>query len=155
MKLLSSAFENQGSIPAKYTAEGEDLSPPLRWQDVPEGTRSLALICEDPDAPHGTYDHWLIYNIPTTISVLSEGLKQLPHGIQSLQNSAETKGYAGPNPPSGTHRYFFILYALDTVLDLPTTATKADLLKAMSSHILGQATLIGRYQREKGRKAGH
>jgi Raf kinase inhibitor-like YbhB/YbcL family protein len=152
MKLLCAAFENQGSIPTRYTAEGEDLSPPLRWQDVPQGTRSLALICEDPDAPHGTYDHWLLYNIPTSISVLAEGLKQLPHGIQSLQNSANTTGYVGPNPPSGDHRYFFTLYALDTVLALPEKGTKADLLKAMTSHILAQATLVGRYQREKRQK---
>lgn len=152
MKLLSTAFENQGPIPIRYTAEGDDLSPPLRWQDAPKETRSLALICEDPDAPRETYDHWLLYNIPPSISVLAEGLKQLPHGIQSLQNSADTTGYVGPNPPSGNHRYFFTLYALDTVLAIPEKGAKADLLKAMTSHILAQATLVGRYQREKGQK---
>lgn len=147
MKLFSSAFLNQESIPVLYTAQGEERSPPLRWQDIPEGTRSLALICEDPDALRGTYDHWILYNIPPTISVLAEGLKRLPHGIQSLKNSSETTNYVGPNPPSGIHRYFFILYALDTVLQLPGDATKEDLLKAMHSHILGKATLVGRYQR--------
>jgi Raf kinase inhibitor-like YbhB/YbcL family protein len=148
MKLLSSAFSDQESIPAQYTVQGEGISPPLRWQDMPEGTRSLALVCEDPDAPHGTYDHWILYNIPPTVGVLAEGLKDLPHDIQSIKNSAGTMGYYGPNPPSGTHRYFFILYALDTVLGLlPEGATKADLLKAMNSHILAQATLVGNYHK--------
>ncbi len=147
MKIFSAAFSDQASIPVKYTAQGESLSPPLRWQDAPEGTRSLALICEDPDAPGGTYDHWLLYNIPVSVGVLAEGLKDLPHGTQSLLNSAGTKDYTPPNPPSGTHRYFFILYALDTVIQLPDTATKADLLKAMNGHILAEATLVGRYKR--------
>lgn len=147
MKLLSSAFADQESIPLKYTAQGEEVSPPLRWQDVPEGTRSLALICEDPDAPGGTYDHWLLYDIPPSVGVFSEGLKVLPHGVQSLLTSSGTRDYVGPNPPNGTHRYFFILYALDTVLQLSDTATKADLLKAMNGHILAEATLVGRYKR--------
>jgi len=147
MKILSSAFADQDSIPVKYTAQGEAVSPPLRWQDVPEGTRSLALICEDPDAPNGTYDHWLLYNIPVSVGVLGEGLKELPQATQSLLTLAGTRDYVGPNPPSGTHRYFFILYALDTVLQLPDNATKVDLLKAMNGHILAEATLVGRYKR--------
>ncbi len=147
MKLFSTAFADQASIPVKYTAQGESLSPPLRWQDIPAGTRSLALICEDPDAPGGTYDHWIVYNIPPTMGVFAEGLQDLPEDVKSLSNSAGTKGYAGPNPPHGTHRYFFILYALDTVLHLPDTTTKAGLLKAMNGHTLATATLIGRYQR--------
>ena len=148
MKIFSAAFADQETIPVKYTAQGEELSPPLRWQEVPEGTRSLALVCEDPDAPGGTYDHWILYNIPPSVGVLPEGLKEeLPHDIQSLLTSGGVRGYEKPNPPSGEHRYFFILYALDTVLQLPDNATKADLLKAMESHILAQATLVGRYKR--------
>ncbi len=149
MKLLSSAFGNFEAIPAKYTGEGEDVSPPLRWQEAPLDTRSFALICEDPDAPHGTWDHWLLYNIPPSINVLAEGMEQLPHGIQSCQNSWKKTGYGGPNPPSGKHRYFFTLYALDTVLQLPGNASKADLLSAMRSHTLAEATIVGTYQRKK------
>jgi Raf kinase inhibitor-like YbhB/YbcL family protein len=147
MKLFSTAFADQETIPIKYTAQGESISPPLRWQDAPKGTLSFALICEDPDAPMGTYNHWLLYNIPVSVGVLAEGIKDLPHGTQSLLTSAKTKGYTPPNPPSGTHRYFFILYALDTVLQLPESATKEDLLKAMNGHILAEATLVGRYKR--------
>lgn len=146
MKLLSSAFANFEAIPIKYTGEGEDLSPPLRWQDIPEGTRSLALVCDDPDAPNGTWDHWVLYNIPPSISVLAEGVKQLPHGIQSGLNSWKKSGYRGPKPPSGKHRYFFTLYALDTVLQLPETAIKTDLISAMRSHILAEASLVGCYE---------
>lgn len=148
MKLLSTAFANFESLPIKYTAEGENISPPLRWQDVPHGTRSLALICEDPDAPHGTWDHWILYNIPPEISVLAENITQLPHGIRSCLNTAKTHNYIGPNPPNGNHRYFFRLYALDTVLQLPDNATKIDLIKVMRSHTLAEASLVGRYQRK-------
>jgi hypothetical protein len=145
MKILSSAFGNFEDIPTLYTGEGQDRSPPLQWQDIPHGTRSLALICDDPDAPHGTWDHWVIYNIPPTISVLAEGIKPLPQDIQSCLNSWGIKDYMGPNPPSGTHRYFFKLYALDTVLQLSEESTKIDLIKAMNSHTLAEATLVGHY----------
>lgn len=151
MKIFSSAFRNFEDIPIFYTGEGEDSSPPLQWQDVPEGTHSLALICDDPDAPHGTWDHWVIYNIPPTMSALPEGLKELPGDIRSCVNSWGTKGYGGPNPPSGTHRYFFKLYALDTVFQLSEDATKIDLIKAMNSHILAEATLVGRYALQHGK----
>ncbi|OJW50314.1 MAG: hypothetical protein BGO67_00075 [Alphaproteobacteria bacterium 41-28] len=147
MRLVSSAFENCDSIPIQYTGEGEDLSPPLRWQDVPHGTRSLALICDDPDAPNGTWDHWIIYNIPPDVGVLAEGIKDLPYGIQSGHNSWAKTGYGGPLPPSGKkHRYFFTLYALDTVLQLPKDVKKANLLKAMQRHILAEASLVGVYE---------
>ncbi|MBA3813750.1 MAG: YbhB/YbcL family Raf kinase inhibitor-like protein [Alphaproteobacteria bacterium] len=150
MKLFSSAFANFESIPPLYSSEGDNLSPPLRWQDIPAGTRSLALICEDPDAPQGTWDHWILYNIPPTVSVLAEGLtqSQLPPEIRSGVNTAGTKDYVGPNPPSGTHRYFFKLYALDTVIQLQEDPTKVDLIKAMNSHILGETTLVGVYERK-------
>lgn len=152
MKLISSAFGNFEDIPAKYTAEGPDLSPPLRWQDAPEETRSFALIMDDPDAPHGTWDHWLIYNIPPAVSVLAEGIKDWPSGFQSCLNSWGITNYMGPNPPSGTHRYFFKLYALDTVLQLPEGATKPDLLKAMNGHVLADAVLVGHYKRKTKKK---
>lgn len=148
MILLSTAFGNFESIPIKYSGEGEDLSPPLRWQDVPEGTRSFALICEDPDAPHGTWDHWIIYNIPSSVNVFAEGIKHISHDSQSLKNSWNEYGYGGPNPPSGTHRYFFVLYALDTVLQLPEEATKTQLREAMKHHILSEATLVGLYEKK-------
>lgn len=148
MKLLSSAFGNFETIPVQYTGEGDDISPPLRWQDIPAETRSLALICEDPDAPHGTWDHWLLYNIPPSVFVLAEGMKPLPHDIRSCLNSWGETGYGGPNPPSGKHRYFFTLYALDTVLQLPENATKANLLNAMRSHTLVEAVLVGCYARK-------
>jgi hypothetical protein len=149
MKLLSSAFNNFESIPVLYTAEGEDISPPLRWQEFPDDTRSFALICDDPDAPMGTWDHWILYNIPPSINVLPEGLVNLPHGIRTGLNSWKKTGYGGPNPPSGSHRYFFVLYALDTILQLPEDITKADLLKEMQGHILAEATLVGVYQLQK------
>jgi Raf kinase inhibitor-like YbhB/YbcL family protein len=148
MKLMSTAFENYETIPSRYTADGEDISPPLRWQDAPEGTRSLTLICDDPDAPRGTWDHWLLYNIPPTIEVLGEGIKQLPHGIRSCKNSWGNDGYGGPNPPSGNHRYFFTLYALDTAVQLPDEATKADLIKAMEGHVLADVSLVGHYEKK-------
>lgn len=146
MKIFSSAFGNFEDIPSQYTSEGPDISPPLRWQDVPEGTRSLALINDDPDAPHGTWDHWIIYNIPPTMNVLAEDIKELPHGIQSCPNSWGKNNYMGPNPPTGMHRYFFRLYALDTALQIPEGSTKTDLIKAMNSHILDEAVLIGHYE---------
>lgn len=146
MKLFSAAFSNFEPIPRQYTAEGEDISPPLRWQEVPEGTRSLALIVDDPDAPHGTWDHWIIYNIPPSISVLAPGIQVSHEAIQTCLNTAGTKEYVGPNPPTGNHRYFFKLYALDTLFQLSETSTKADLIKAMTGHILDEAVLVGTYQ---------
>ncbi len=148
MKLISSAFANFDPIPIQYTGEGDDISPPLRWQDVPEGTRSLVLICDDPDAPHGTWNHWILYNIPPTIGVLAEGVKELPHGIQSGRNSWGNMSYGGPLPPSGKHRYFFTLYALDTRLQLPEDTTKENLLQAIQSHTLAEASLVGVYERK-------
>ncbi len=151
MKLISAAFEHFDSIPIKYTGEGEDISPPLTWQDIPEGTRSFALICEDPDAPHGTWDHWILYNIPPSMKDLAEDLKELPEGIQSCLNSWKKTGYGGPHPPSGIHRYFFTLYALDTLFDLPDGAIKANLINGMRGHILAEATIMGTYQLKHGR----
>lgn len=146
MLLLSTAFGNFDEIPTLYTAEGEDISPPLRWQDVPEDTQTFALICEDPDAPKQTWDHWLLYNIPAHACVLAQGVKQLPKGTICLMNSWGKFEYGGPNPPSGMHRYYFTVYALKTVLQLKENATKEDLREAMQRNILAEASLIGTYE---------
>ncbi|EKE09550.1 MAG: hypothetical protein ACD_16C00137G0001 [uncultured bacterium] len=150
MMLLSSAFGNNETIPIQYSGEGKDISPPLRWQDVPEDTRSLALICDDPDAPNRTWDHWILYNIPPSIGTLAEDLKLLPQNARSGLNSWGKTGYGGPMPPRGhgPHHYFFTLYALDTVLQFPFDVTKEVLLKEMRNHTLGKAILIGLYERK-------
>lgn len=150
MTLTSSAFVHGAMIPKQYTCDGQDVSPPLSWSDPPEKTRSFALIMDDPDAPMGTWVHWVIYNIPATARALPEGVSKdadLPDGSRQGRNSWRRIGYGGPCPPSGTHRYFFKLYALDTVLALASGATKEELLKAMEKHILAQAELMGRYAR--------
>ncbi len=150
MQIASQAFEAGGMIPAKYTCDGPDLSPPLRWADPPAGTQSYALIADDPDAPVGTWVHWVLWNIPADASGLEENLSKsasLPNGAKQGTTDFRRIGYGGPCPPSGTHRYFFKLYALDTMLELPSSTTKRDLEGAMQGHILGQAELVGKYQR--------
>ncbi len=150
MELKSKAFEPGGLIPAKYTCDGEDISPPLNWSDIPAGTKTFALISDDPDAPVGTWVHWVIWNIPTSARALDENLAKsasLPNSAKQGTTDFRRIGYGGPCPPSGTHRYFFKLYALDTMLDLPASTTKKDLEKAMQGHILAQAELIGKYRR--------
>ncbi|RMF58605.1 MAG: YbhB/YbcL family Raf kinase inhibitor-like protein [Calditrichaeota bacterium] len=150
LKLTSSAFKEGGMIPMKYTCDGIDISPPLSWDKAPEGTRSFALICDDPDAPAKTWVHWVIFNIPGDQTELPENVppqKQLPFGAIQGTNDFRKIGYGGPCPPGGVHRYYFKLYALDTLLDLPAGATKEDLLKAMEGHIIAQGQLMGRYQR--------
>ena len=150
MELKSKAFEPGGLIPAKYTCDGEDVSPPLNWSDTPAGTKSHAIISDDPDAPVGTWVHWVIWNIPASARALDENLPKsasLPNSAKQGTTDFRRIGYGGPCPPSGTHRYFFKLYALDTMLDLPASTTKKDLEKAMQGHILGQAELIGKYCR--------
>ncbi len=148
--LTSTVFAQGESIPVRYTCDGEDISPPLQWDDLPEGTQSLALIMDDPDAPAGTWVHWVLYNIPADKRALSEGIpadRELPDGSRHGQNSWGRPGYGGPCPPSGTHRYFFKMYALDTMLDLDPGASKEALLKVMEGHVLAQAELMGTYQR--------
>jgi len=150
MTLTSSVFTHGAMIPKDYTCDGRDVSPPLSWSEPPEKTQSFALIMDDPDAPMGTWVHWVIYNIPATARGLAEGVPtnaDLPDGSRQGRNSWRRIGYGGPCPPSGTHRYFFKLYALDTVLTLASGATKDELLKAMEGHILAQAELMGRYSR--------
>jgi len=150
MKLESSAFSPEGTIPIKYSCDGEDISPPLSWQGVPEGTQSLALICDDSDAPGMTFVHWLIYNLPTEVQQLPENVpnrERLESGALQGENNFGKVGYGGPCPPGGTHRYFFRLYALDGMLDLGAGISRDRLERAMEGHILAQAELMGRYSR--------
>lgn len=150
-EIKSSAFEENGVIPKKYTCDGEDLSPPLEWKNPPEGTKSYALISDDPDAPVGTWVHWVIYDLPSGMEKLPEGVpaeETLSNGVKQGLTDFRRVGYGGPCPPPGSyHRYYFKLYALDTKLNLPPRATKAKLLEAMKGHILGEAQLVGRYRR--------
>lgn len=148
MQLVSQAFEVGGMIPVRYTCDGPDVSPPLRWMDPPPGTKSFALIADDPDAPVGTWVHWVLWNIPATATGLEENLPKtasLPNGVQQGTTDFRRIGYGGPCPPSGTHRYFFKLYALDAPLALSSSAMKADVEAAMQGHILAAAELIGLY----------
>jgi Raf kinase inhibitor-like YbhB/YbcL family protein len=150
-ELTSSAFAQGETIPVKYTCDGDDVSPPLEWGDPPEGTQGFALIGDDPDAPVGTWDHWILYNLPPEGRSLPEAVPpdvELSDGSRHGQNSWRRLGYGGPCPPSGIHRYFFKLYALDTTLDLAPNANKKQLLQAMEGHILGQAELMGVYSRK-------
>lgn len=144
MEISSPAFEESQPIPSHYTCEGEDVSPPLLFHDIPDGTKSLALIVDDPDAPMGTFDHWIAWNLSPDQTSLQEGA-DVP--IEGINDFRETR-YRGPCPPPGApHRYFFKVYALDDTLDLPAGITKEQLIEAMEGHILGQAELIGTYQR--------
>jgi len=151
IKITSSAFEDGALIPAKYTCDGEDVSPPLQWEAVPEGTKSIALISDDPDAPVGTWIHWVLYNLPAEVKELAEAVpadETLPGGARQGTTDFGRIGYGGPCPPSGTHRYFFKIYALDTDVDLPRGADKSELREAMQGHILGEGRLMGKYARK-------
>jgi Raf kinase inhibitor-like YbhB/YbcL family protein len=150
IKVTSPAFEQGGMIPRQYSGFGGDISPPLQWEGVPEGTKSLAVICDDPDAPGGVWVHWIMWNIPSKAAGLAEKVPTEPNltdGSRQGINDFRRRGYGGPTPPSGTHRYLFKVYALDTQLNLAARTTKADLLKAMQGHILGQGELMGKYGR--------
>ncbi len=151
IKITSSAFEESGMIPAKYTCDGADVSPPLKWDAVPEGTKSIALISDDPDAPVGTWVHWVIFGLPADTRELAENItpdKTLPNGAKQGTSDFGRIGYGGPCPPSGTHRYFFKIYALDAELALEAGARKRDLLRAMEGHILAEGQLMGKYKRQ-------
>jgi hypothetical protein len=158
LNLTSAAFEHGASIPKRYTCEGEDLSPPLAWSGVPAGARSLALIVDDPDAPDPaapkmTWVHWVLYNLPPETTHLDPGVapSQLPAGTLQGRNDWKRTGYGGPCPPIGRHRYFHKLYALDAKLPDLRQPTRDQLLKAMDGHVLGQAELVGTYQKAKPR----
>jgi len=145
LKLSSSVFEHNGSIPPKYTCDGDDISPPLEISNVGEGVKSLVLIMDDPDAPGGTWDHWVVFNLSPTLTAIEEGFE--PKGV-SGNNSWGRIGYGGPCPPSGEHRYIFKLYTLDTKLSLKEGATKTEVEKSMQDHIFQQTELIGLYKRQ-------
>ena len=154
MRIISNAFSHEGAIPPIYTCEGKDISPPISWSDVPPGTMSLALIVDDPDAPDPlapkmTWVHWVLYNLPPTSDGLPESVKALPAGAGEGVNDWKRTGYGGPCPPTGRHRYFHKLYALDTVLPDLKQPTKAKLEEAMKGHILSEARLMGTYQKSK------
>lgn len=151
MQLSSTAFSEGEPIPAKYSCDGKNVSPPLKWNGAPSGTKSLALIADDPDAPVGTWVHWVLYDLPATTSDLAEGLPQsqyLPGGARQGLNDFKRLGYGGPCPPPGkAHRYFFRLFALDATPDIKSGASRKELEKVMSGHIIAQGQLMGTYQR--------
>ncbi|PWT89419.1 MAG: YbhB/YbcL family Raf kinase inhibitor-like protein [Acidobacteria bacterium] len=152
MNLKTSAFQSSQMIPSKYTCDGENVSPELSWDGAPAGTKSLALICDDPDAPRGTFTHWVLYGLPANITALPENLPKTKDvdspKLKQGKNGFGDFGYGGPCPPGGTHRYFFKLYALDTDIQLSSSAQKGDLEAAMKGHILGSAELMGTYHRK-------
>ncbi len=155
-ELISPAFKNGGQIPSRYTCEGEDISPPLEWSHVPLGTKSLVLIVDDPDAPDPrhprmTWVHWVIYDLPADTQGLKEGIKpsELPAGTRMGLNDWHRPGYGGPCPPIGRHRYFFKLYALDTILGDLGSPGKKDVENKMAGHVLAEAVLMGTYQKTR------
>jgi Raf kinase inhibitor-like YbhB/YbcL family protein len=163
IQVRSTAFAEGGMIPDRFTCDGSNRSPALSWYGVPEQSRTLALICDDPDAPAGTWSHWVVFNLPARLTGLKEGVPpddRVPNasieesppagsdsGARQGTNDFRKIGYGGPCPPSGTHRYFFRLYALDDALELGPEATRADVLKAIKGHILAEGRLIGKYSR--------
>ena len=156
LELTSSSFAPDGSIPPRFTCEGDDVSPALAWRGAPEGTRSFALVVDDPDAPdpaapRRVWVHWVLYDLPASTASLPEGAggRNLPPGTREGFNDWNRTGYGGPCPPIGRHRYFHKLYALDTVLGDLGRATKAGLEKAMKGHVLAQAELVGTYEKQR------
>ncbi len=151
-KIFSTAFKEGEMIPDKYTCDGINISPPLNWSNPPAGTKTFTLINDDPDAPIGDWVHWIVFNIPTDVRELKEEASSkhlLPKGSLEGMNDFRKNNYGGPCPPLGTHRYFFKLFALDIVLPLKESAVKKQLLDSMKGHILAEATLIGKYKRQK------
>ena len=148
LRFLSSAFDDGGKLPAKYTCDGQGISPELRWKNIPHKAKSLALIMEDPDAAYSTWTHWVVYNIPVNVLEFLENFPKdprLPNGITQGTSDFKTIGYGPPCPPNGIHRYFFRLYALNSFLALPPGATVEQLRQAMKGHILATAQMTGKY----------
>jgi Raf kinase inhibitor-like YbhB/YbcL family protein len=153
--ITSTAFDSDGAIPKQYSCQGEGLSPALAWSKIPEDTRSLALIVEDPDAPSGMFVHWVLFDIPPTVTALTENepkSETLSNTARQGTNGAGKLGWTPPCPPPGTghngeHRYFFRIYALDTLLSLPSSTDRDALLEAMKGHVIGEGTLVGRYKK--------
>jgi hypothetical protein len=152
LQVSSSAFKDGQAIPSKYTCDGEDVSPPLKWAGVPEAAKSVVLICDDPDAPVGTWVHWVLFNLPANITELEERVpttEALGNGARQGTNDFKRIGYGGPCPPRGNpHRYFFKLYALDEELDLKSGAAKRDVERAMEGHILAKGQVMATYKRK-------
>ena len=153
MVLASAAFRDGEPVPVRHTCDGDDLSPPLAWTGMPVGTRTFALICDDPDAPRGTWLHWLLWNLPADAVELGEGVPprpELPSGARQGLNDGGDIGYGGPCPPPGKpHRYYFRLYALDSALNLPPGVNRPELETAMEGHVLAHAFTMGTYERRK------
>jgi hypothetical protein len=146
MKITSSAFQQAGNIPSKFTCDGADSSPPLQIGEVPPGAKSLVLVVEDPDAPSGLFTHWIVWNISAQTNAITEG--SAPKGAQGTNDFGKS-GYGGPCPPSGAHRYYFKIFALDRELDLPPGSKRSQLDAAMKGHVVAQGELMGRYSRKK------
>jgi hypothetical protein len=158
MKISSTDFTDQGSIPPNFTCEGANISPALSWTEIPKAAKSLVLAVDDPDAPIGTWVHWIAYNIPIDAKGLPAGvptLESLPHGALQGRNSFRKIGYGGPCPPPGhgAHRYFFRLYALDKILDIRPGSNRKELDDAMKGHIVSRAELMGRFERQAIKKS--
>lgn len=152
INLESPAFKNGEMIPSKYTCDGENISPALNWNRPSDKVKHYCLIAEDPDAPGGDFVHWIVFDIPGSATSLLEGItnqKNLPDGAEMGTNDARRIGYFGPCPPSGTHRYYFRIYAIDNVLKMDAGATKDEVMKAMQGHIVAQGELMGKYQRNR------
>ena len=150
IKVTAAAFKEGEFIPKKFSCEGENVSPEISWTGIPAETKSIALICDDPDAPRGTWVHWVIYNIPANAKGLPEKVPHtstLPNGARQGMNDSHELGYDGPCPPGGTHRYYFKVYALNKALTLESGATKAQLLKAMEGSLIAEGRVMGRYKR--------
>jgi Raf kinase inhibitor-like YbhB/YbcL family protein len=151
LQLTSPAFKEGETIPKQHTGDGPDVSPSLRWSEPPAGTKAFALICDDPDAPRRTWVHWVVYNVPAAGRELTEGTppqESFGTGVKQGKNDFGKIGYGGPAPPPGKpHRYFFKLYALDVLLELPAGATKDEVIAAMKGHVLAEGQLMGRYGR--------
>ncbi len=157
--ITSDAFLEGEAIPTKYTCDGDDLSPDLRWSDIPPNTKSLALICEDPDAPSGTFTHWVLFDLPPTVTELPEGVstaERLANGAVQGQNDFKRIGYGGPCPPTNDseHRYYFRIYALDTDLQLQAGSRREDVASAMAGHVLAMGHLMGTYKRKQAQTRG-
>ena len=151
ISVTSSAFKNSDMIPSKYTADGKDISPPLKWKGENTGIKSYVVVCDDPDAPGGTWVHWILYNLPPEINELDEktgNIPELPGNAVHGRNSWGKVEYGGPAPPSGTHRYFFTVFALDTEIHLSSAPAIEDLHSAMKGHILSEGQLMGIYKRK-------
>ncbi len=160
IQVLSTAFHEGDAIPVQYTCDGENISPPLRWGRLPKGSQSLALICEDPDAPSGVFVHWIIFNLPPIVSDLPEALPPtetlVETGATQGLNDFNEIGYGGPCPPPGNpHRYFFRLFALDAKLDLKPGATKSEFANAVEGHLIAMGHLMGTYQRGASQVVGY